>query len=180
MKHIMLTVLLGLLSICTYAQQVIVSGTVTDMQDNPLIGAAVLVVGTTNGVITDLDGKYTIKAQSGQSLKFSYVGYQEQTIKINGRTNIDVQMAEGERLDEVVVIGYGTVKKSSLTGSVASVSGKELQANVARNASAALQGRIAGVTVSAANGQPGEGMNINIRGISSLSSTTPLYVIDGV
>ena len=101
MKHIMLTVLLGLLSICTYAQQVIVSGTVTDMQDNPLIGAAVLVVGTTNGVITDLDGKYTIKAQSGQSLKFSYVGYQEQTIKINGRTNIDVQMAEGERLDEV-------------------------------------------------------------------------------
>jgi TonB-dependent SusC/RagA subfamily outer membrane receptor len=76
--------------------------------------------------------------------------------------------------------GYGTVKKSHLTGAVASVSGKELQANVARSASAALQGRVAGVTVSAANGQPGEGLNINVRGISSLSATSPLYVIDGV
>lgn len=180
MKQIAITLLLCVFSLCTYAQQVIVSGTVTDTDDNPLIGASVVVVGTTDGVITDFDGKYTIKAKADQSLRFSYVGYQEQIVKIDGRRSISVKMTESQQLDEVVVIGYGIVKKSHLTGSVSSVSGKELQANLARNASSALQGRIAGVTVSSANGQPGEGMNINIRGISSLSSTTPLYVIDGV
>ncbi len=164
MKQIAFTWLLCILSICAYAQQITVTGTVTDAENNPLIGAAVVVVGTTDGVITDFDGKYTIKAAFGQSLNFSYVGYREQTVKVDGRS----------------VIGYGTVKKSHLTGAVASVSGKELQANVARSASAALQGRVAGVTVSAANGQPGEGLNINVRGISSLSATSPLYVIDGV
>lgn len=180
MKQIAFTWLLCILSICAYAQQITVTGTVTDAENNPLIGAAVVVVGTTDGVITDFDGKYTIKAASGQSLNFSYVGYQEQTVKVDGRSVINVKLSEGELLDEVVVIGYGTVKKSHLTGAVASVSGKELQANVARSASAALQGRVAGVTVSAANGQPGEGLNINVRGISSLSATSPLYVIDGV
>lgn len=180
MKQIAFTWLLCILSICAYAQQITVTGTVTDAENNPLIGAAVVVVGTTDGVITDFDGKYTIKAASGQSLNFSYVGYREQTVKVDGRSVINVKLSEGELLDEVVVIGYGTVKKSHLTGAVASVSGKELQANVARSASAALQGRVAGVTVSAANGQPGEGLNINVRGISSLSATSPLYVIDGV
>ena len=88
------------------------------------VGAAVVVVGTTDGVITDFDGKYTIKAASGQSLNFSYVGYREQTVKVDGRSVINVKLSEGELLDEVVVIGYGTVKKSHLTGAVASVSGK--------------------------------------------------------
>lgn len=180
MKQIAFTWLLCIFSICAYAQQITVSGTVTDADDNPLIGAAVVVVGTTDGVITDFDGKYTIKANSGQSLKFTYVGYQEQIIKVDGRTTINVTMTEGEQLDEVVVIGYGTVKKSHLTGAVSSVSGKDLQANVARSAASALQGRIAGVQVSSATGQPGQDMNINIRGVSSLSSTKPLYVIDGV
>jgi TonB-linked SusC/RagA family outer membrane protein len=180
MKQITFTLLLCIFSICAYAQQITVTGTVTDVEDNPLIGAAVVVVGTTNGVITDFDGKYTIKAEPGQTLKFSYVGYQEQVVKVNNRTIINVRMVEGEQLDEVVVIGYGTVKKSHLTGAVSSVSGKELQANVARSAASALQGRVTGVTVSSNSGQPGQGMTINIRGISSLSSTTPLYVIDGV
>jgi len=180
MKQIALTLWLSIIAICAYAQQITVTGTVTDADDNPLIGAAVVVVGTTDGVITDFDGKYSIKANANQSLKFTYVGYQEQVVKIGGRTAINVKLAEGEQLDEVVVIGYGTVKKSHLTGAVSSVSGKDLQANVARSASAALQGRVAGVSVSGTTGQPGEGMNINIRGVSSLSSTTPLYVIDGV
>lgn len=180
MKQIAFTWLLCIFSICAYAQQITVSGTVTDADDNPLIGAAVVVVGTTDGVITDFDGKYTIKANSGQSLKFTYVGYQEQIIKVDGRTTINVTMTEGEQLDEVVVIGYGTVKKSHLTGAVSSVSGKDLQANVARSAASALQGRVTGVTISTNTGQPGEGMSINVRGVSSLSSTTPLYVIDGV
>ena len=180
MKQITLTLLLCIFSICAYAQQITVTGTVTDAENNPLIGAAVLVVGTTNGTITDFDGKYSIQAQSNQSLKITYVGYQEQLIKIDGRKTIDVRMAEGQQLEEVVVIGYGTVKKSHLTGAVSSVSGKDLQANVARNAASALQGRVTGVTVSTNTGQPGEGMSINVRGISSLSSTTPLYVVDGV
>lgn len=181
MKQITLTLLLCIFSICTYAQQAItVKGTVTDADNNPLIGAAVSVVGTASGVITDLDGNYSVQAKPEQSLKFSYVGFQEQVIKISGRTTINVRMAEGEQLDEVIVIGYGTVKKSHLTGAVSSVSGKDLQANIARDASSALQGRIAGVAVTNSTGQPGEGMNINIRGVSSLSEAKPLYVIDGV
>lgn len=180
MKQIAFTWLLCIVSICAYAQQITVTGTVKDADDNPLIGAAVVVVGTTDGVITDFDGKYTIKANSGQSLKFTYVGYQEQIIKVDGRSVINVKLSEGEQLDEVVVIGYGTVKKSHLTGAVSSVSGKDLQANVARDAASALQGRITGVTVSNMNGQPGSGMTINIRGVSSLNSTSPLYIIDGV
>ncbi len=181
MKQITLTLMLCIFSICAYAQQITVTGTVTDIDDNPLIGAAVVVVGTTDGVITDFDGKYTIKANSNQSLKFTYVGYQEQTIKINGRTTINAKMAEGEQLDEVVVIGYGSVKKSQLSGAVASISAKDLQSNIARSAAGALQGKVAGVTVSNMTGQPGGGMDIRIRGVGSINNTTaPLYVIDGV
>ena len=109
MKQIAFTWLLCILSICAYAQQITVTGTVTDAENNPLIGAAVVVVGTTDGVITDFDGKYTIKAASGQSLNFSYVGYREQTVKVDGRSVINVKLSEGELLDEVVVISYGTV-----------------------------------------------------------------------
>ena len=103
MKQIAFTWLLCILSICAYAQQITVTGTVTDAENNPLIGAAVVVVGTTDGVITDFDGKYTIKAASGQSLNFSYVGYQEQTVKVDGRSVINVKLSEGELLDEVVI-----------------------------------------------------------------------------
>ena len=103
MKQIAFTWLLCILSICAYAQQITVTGTVTDAENNPLIGAAVVVVGTTDGVITDFDGKYTIKAASGQSLNFSYVGYREQTVKVDGRSVINVKLSEGELLDEVVV-----------------------------------------------------------------------------
>ena len=103
MKQIAFTWLLCILSICAYAQQITVTGTVTDAENNPLIGAAVVVVGTTDGVITDFDGKYTIKAAFGQSLNFSYVGYREQTVKVDGRSVINVKLSEGELLDEVVV-----------------------------------------------------------------------------
>lgn len=182
MKQITLTLLLCIFSLCVYAQQTVtVRGTVTDMQDSPLAGAAVLVVGTTNGTVTDMDGKYSITTNANQSLKFTYVGYQEQVVKIAGRTSINVQMMEGEELDEVVVIGYGAVKKSVLSGAVASISGKELQGDIARSAANALQGKVAGVNVSTIGGQPGSSMNINIRGIGSVNNTnTPLFVIDGV
>lgn len=172
--------LLSLWSSIGWAQQLTIKGTVTDVQNIPVIGATVIVKGTTIGTTTDIDGNYTIRADKGQVLEFSYVGMQKQDIPVTGQTAIHVRMAEGELLDEVVVVGYGTVKKSDLTGAVSSVSGKDLQANLARSASSALQGRIAGVTVNGATGQPGDGMNIHIRGVNSLSNTQPLYVIDGV
>ena len=180
-RKLAFSLLLGAFTLASWAQQAMtVKGTVKDSDSNPVIGATVVIKGTTQGTTTDIDGNYTIQAEPGQVLEFSYVGMQPSTVTVGNRNEINITMADGELLDEVVVIGYGTVKKSHLTGAVASVSGKELQASVARSASSALQGRIAGVTVSTPNGQPGEGMNINIRGISSMSSTTPLYVIDGV
>lgn len=180
-RKLAFSLLLGAFAISGWAQQAgIVKGTVKDADNNPVIGATVVVKGTTLGTTTDIDGNYTIQVEPGQVLEFSYVGMRPSTVTVGNNHEINITMAEGELLDEVVVIGYGTVKKSHLTGAVSSVSGKDLQASVARSASSALQGRIAGVTVSTPTGQPGEGMNINIRGISSMSSTTPLYVIDGV
>ena len=180
-KLALTTVMLGAFSLASWAQEAVtVKGTVIDSEDNPVVGATVVIKGTTEGTTTDIDGNYTINVTPGQVLEFSYVGMQPSQVTVGNQHIINIKMADGELLDEMVVIGYGTVKKSHLTGAVSSASGKDLQASVARSATSALQGRIAGVNVSAANGQPGEGMNINIRGISSLSSTSPLYVIDGV
>ena len=180
-RKLAFSLLLGAFAVSSWAQQAVtVKGTVKDAENNPVIGATVVVKGTTIGTTTDIDGNYTINVNPGQVLEFSYVGMQQSSITVGNKNVINITMADGEQLDEVVVIGYGTVKKSNLTGAVASVSGKDLQAGVARSASSALQGRIAGVSVSSATGQPGQDMNINIRGISSLSSTKPLYVIDGV
>lgn len=180
-RKLAFSLLLGAFALSGWAQQAItVKGTVKDSENNPVIGATVVVKGTTQGTTTDLDGNYTISVAPGQVLEFSYVGMQQSAVTVGNKNVINITMADGELLDEVVVIGYGTVKKSHLTGAVSSVSGKDLQASVARSASSALQGRIAGVSVSSATGQPGQDMNINIRGISSLSSTKPLYVIDGV
>lgn len=173
--------LLTLCSTYTWAQQQItISGTVTDSENYPVIGGSVVIKGTSTGVITDIDGNYTIQAARGQTLVFSYVGMDSKEVQVADQTIIDVRLTEGVELNEVVVIGYGTVKKSDLTGAVSSVSAKELQANIAKSAASALQGRVAGVSVSNMGGQPGSGMNINIRGLSSLTSNTPLYVVDGV
>lgn len=180
-RKLAFSLLLGAFAVSSWAQQAVtVKGTVKDSENNPVIGATVVVKGTTIGTTTDIDGNYTINVNPGQVLEFSYVGMQQSTITVGNKNVINITMADGEQLDEVVVIGYGTVKKKDLTGSVASVSGKELQANLARNASSALQGRIAGVSVTNASGQPGDGMNISIRGVNSLSKAEPLYVIDGV
>ena len=180
-RKLAFSLLLGAFAVSSWAQQAVtVKGTVKDSENNPVIGATVVVKGTTIGTTTDIDGNYTINVNPGQVLEFSYVGMQQSSVTVGNKNVIDITMADGELLDEVIVIGYGTVKKSHLTGAVSSVSGKDLQANIARSATSALQGRIAGVAVSGSTGQPGQDMNINIRGVSSLSSTTPLYVIDGV
>lgn len=180
-RKLAFSLLLGAFALSGWAQQAItVKGTVKDAENNPVIGATVVVKGTTIGTTTDIDGNYTINVSQGQVLEFSYVGMQQSAVTVGNKNVINITMADGELLDEVVVIGYGTVKKSDLTGAVSSVSAKDLQVNVAKSAANALQGRIAGVSVSNVNGQPGAGMSINIRGLSSLGSNTPLYVIDGV
>lgn len=180
-RKLALALMLGAFGSSVWAQQLVtVKGTVKDAENNPVIGATVVVKGSSQGTATDIDGNYTISVPQGKVLEFSYVGMQKSEVTVGQKSVINVLLAEGELLDEVVVIGYGTVKKSDLTGAVSSISGKDLQANIATSAANALQGRIAGVSVANVGGQPGAGMSINIRGLSSLGSNTPLYVIDGV
>ena len=181
-RKLAFSLLLGAFAVSSWAQQAVtVKGTVKDAENNPVIGATVVIKGTTQGTTTDIDGNYSISVAPGQVLEFSYVGMQASSITVGNKNVINITMAEGEQLDEVVVIGYGTVKKSHLSGAVASVSNKDLMADVARSASSALQGKIAGVNISSVGGQPGSGMNINIRGVGSVNNTNePLVVIDGV
>ncbi|SDD34335.1 SusC/RagA family TonB-linked outer membrane protein [Niabella drilacis] len=181
MKKVLLILLLGTISHFTWAQQVLqVKGTVRDKNNNPLPGATVTVKGTTTATQTDENGNFILNAEKGQTLEFTYTGLQTAEASITGTNTITVSLNEGSQMDEVVVIGYGTIKKKDLTGAVASVTGKDLQSNLAKSAAGALQGRIAGVSVSNAGGTPGAGLSINIRGLGSLRSNAPLYVIDGV
>lgn len=182
MKRLLLVLLLGAICHFTWAQETFpLKGTVRDKNDNPLSGATVNIKGTDIGTTTNDNGAFTINVSKGQVLVFSYTGKQDATATVVNNSSIVITLLDKDfGLDEVVVIGYGTVKKKDLTGAVASVTGKDLQANVAKTVAGALQGRIAGVTVTNVGGQPGSGMNINIRGLSSLGSNTPLYVIDGV
>lgn len=159
----------------------VVQGTITGEDGMPIPGATVLVQGTTRGAVTDFDGEYTIEANIGDTLRYSYIGMQEQALKVT-RIRMNVTMIEAlSELDEVVVIGYGTVKKKELTGAVSQVKAEEIQNVVTSDIGAALQGQIAGVSVTANSGEPGEGSSITIRGISSLTgSNSPLWVVDGV
>lgn len=161
-------------------QQVTISGVVTDSENYPVIGATVLIKGTTVGTTTDIDGNYSLQASQGQTLLFSYVGMQPQEIVIGNQSTINVRMIEGELLEEVVVIGYGTVRKSDLTGAVSSMRAKDLMADVSTSVAGALQGKVPGVAVTNVSGEPGKGMSITVRGITSLTNNDPLYVIDGV
>jgi TonB-linked SusC/RagA family outer membrane protein len=185
MKNMMLFLMALAMSGHVTAQQATVTGTVTDGTDNsPMIGANVLVKGTSTGTITDVNGRFRIDVPAGSRvLTFSSIGYQPQEITLKpGQTDVNVVMKEdAELLDEVVVVGYGTMKKSDLTGSVASVSGDKLRESIATNVDQMLQGRVAGVQVQANSGAPGAATSIRIRGASSINNTNePLYVIDGI
>jgi TonB-dependent starch-binding outer membrane protein SusC len=149
----------------------------------PMIGVNVFLKGTTLGTITDLSGNYSIETSEGNgTLLFSFIGYVTQEIEINSRTEINISLMEDQKeLDEVVVIGYGTQKKSDLTGSVAVVSGKDLKKDNSSSLDKALQGKAPGVFVTQTSGRPGSSVSIKIRGIGSITkSTAPLYVIDGM
>lgn len=164
-----------------FAQTITVKGTVIDKEGEPLIGASVVVKGETLGTATDFDGQFTLQAPSDGTLVVSYVGYETQEIAINGRTEINVTMAENSvLLGEVVAIGYGTVKKSDATGSVATIKPSEIEAGLATSAQDLLVGASPGVVVTT-SGNPSGGADIQIRGGASLAaSNAPLIVIDGV
>ena len=163
-----------------FAQQITVQGIVKDETGETVIGASVVEKGTTNGVITGIDGDFSLKVSPQATLVFSYVGYKTQEVPVDGRTSLQVVLAEdAEMLEEVVVVGYGTMKKSDLTGSVASLGNKELRNTPVSNLGQAIQGKISGVQVVDA-GRPGDNVSIKIRGLGSINNCDPLVVIDGV
>lgn len=182
LRQLLVIVLLGLGIVSTYGQTKTVSGIVkSESGGEPLVGATVKVKETNTGGITDIDYRYTIQANLGQTLIVSYIGYRTKEVKVERTTRIDILLQEdNEMLDEVVVVGYGTMKRSDLTGSVVSVTGDELKKSVVTSLDQALQGRAAGVQVTQNSGTPGGGISVSIRGINSLNGNEPLYVIDGV
>ena len=182
LRQLLVIVLLGLGIVSTYGQTKTVSGIVkSESGGEPLVGATVKVKETNTGGITDIDGRYTIQANLGQTLIVSYIGYRTKEVKVERTIRIDILLQEdNEMLDEVVVVGYGTMKRSDLTGSVVSVTGDELKKSVVTSLDQALQGRAAGVQVTQNSGTPGGGISVSIRGINSFNGTEPLYVIDGV
>ena len=165
------------------AQDLTVSGRVTDKTGESIIGASILVQGTTSGTITDFDGNFTLQnVTSNAVLVISYVGYKTQNISVNGKTLLNIVLEEDtETLEEVVVVGYGVQRKSDLTGSVASVKASDaLKATPSGNVSDALQGRMAGVSVLSGSGDPSQDNTIRVRGINSITAETgPLVVVDG-
>jgi TonB-linked SusC/RagA family outer membrane protein len=164
-----------------FAQSHIIKGNVVT-DGEPVIGATVRVKGSTTGTVTDIDGNYTIKAESGSTLQFSYVGCKDQEVKIGNKSTINVTLFQDEnQLNEVVVVGYGTMKRSDLTGAVASVGDEAITKSVPTSIDQVLQGRAAGVQVQANTGTPGGSSTIRIRGTNSLNATSqPIFVIDGV
>jgi len=166
----------------TFGQGVTVTGTITDVTSkDPLPGVTVLIKGTSNGTATSMDGKYLIQAKANDVLVFSFVGYEAQEIPVNGRSVIDIALkVSSESLDEVVVIGYGTVKKTDLTGSVTTVSSKDFNKGSITSPQELIVGKSAGVVVTSTGGAPGSNSTVRIRGGSSLKANNdPLYVIDG-
>lgn len=165
------------------ANKITVSGVVLDENNEPIIGASVFEVGTTNGIITDIDGKWSLTVAKGSSIQISYISYLTETIKATDSKEIVIVLKEDNQLlDEVVVVGYGSVKKANLTGSVSKISEESMTDRPIATLGEAFQGQLAGVTSSASGGGvPGSELSIRIRGINTINGTSnPLYVIDGV
>jgi TonB-linked outer membrane protein, SusC/RagA family len=185
MKKVLLLCILSICAFSTWAQDRVVSGRVTSTEDgSTLPGVNVVVKGTTNGTVTDVDGKYSISVPSaGGSLVFSFIGLKTQEIPIGERSVIDISLGlDVTQLSEIVVTGYGIQQeKRSLTGAVSSVKGDAFENLPIQSADRAIQGRIAGVQIGAATGQPGGALNVRVRGIGSLNANNePLWIVDGV
>jgi TonB-linked SusC/RagA family outer membrane protein len=165
-----------------FAQNISVTGTVKDKTGETLIGVSVMERGTTNGTVSDIDGNYSLSVAGNATLEFSYVGYVKQSLAVQGKTHLDVTLEEDTKaLEEVVVIGYGTARRSDVTGSISSITGTKINEMPSANISQALQGRISGVEMGQTSSKPGAEMQIRIRGTRSLTaSNDPLVVLDGI
>ncbi|MDE6161781.1 MAG: SusC/RagA family TonB-linked outer membrane protein, partial [Muribaculaceae bacterium] len=168
-------------SVAASAQALTVTGTVTSAADGePLIGASVTVKGASEGVTNDIDGNYTIKVADGTTLTFSYVGFTSRDIKVSGQ-RLDVALTENsESLNELVVVGYGTMKKKLVTGATAQIKGDDIAKMNTTSPLQAMQGQLPGVNISSNSGQPGSSMKVQIRGLGTIGNAQPLYLIDGV
>ena len=175
----MLCFLLGLPLMLAQAQQLTVKGNVKDTMGEPMIGVSVLEKGTTNGCITDLDGNFTLQVNKGATLVLSYIGYVTQEVKAAATLNVTMK-EDSQALEEVVVVGYGVQKKSSVTGAISQVKAEDMQNRTISNAPAALQGKTAGVQVIQTSAAPGSSPTVRVRGYSSNVSSNPLYVVDGI
>ncbi|MFR9652645.1 MAG: TonB-dependent receptor [Rikenellaceae bacterium] len=187
----MLKKLLFLLCLCfalsqgAMAQSRTVTGTVTDQDSNPMVGVTVLLKGTTAGASTDLDGHYSLNVSDvkGATLTFSFIGMQTVEMPVGSKTVVDAQLSsDTQELEEVVVLGYGTVRKKEMTGAAAQVDSEALETTVSADLGTSLQGLVPGVSITASSGEPGATSNIQIRGVTSISddANTPLYVVDGI
>lgn len=181
-KPIRLLFLFCLIPIWAFSQDIVVNGVVKDQSGEPIIGASVVQRGTNNGVVSNLDGEFRIKLPSNSVIEVSFVGYKKVEIPVNGKSQLIITLKEDtELLDEVVVVGYGQMKRSDLTGSVVSVNDAAIKKSVPTSIDQVLQGRAAGVMIQANSGTPGASSAIRIRGVNSLNSTNqPIFVIDGV
>ncbi|WP_319502889.1 SusC/RagA family TonB-linked outer membrane protein [uncultured Draconibacterium sp.] len=183
-KAIGLVMFMLVFAIVANAQSTTISGTVTDSKTNEsLPGVSIIIKGTTMGITSDFDGNYSLEVpEANATLVFSFVGYEKQEIATEGKTTINVSLVSSTTdLDEVMVVAYGTTKKSNLTGSAVAIDADELKDVFAPNVAAMLQGKVAGMHTSASSGKPGAGTEITIRGKGSLSGTTkPLWVVDGI
>lgn len=158
-----------------------ISGRIVDQNGEPVIGANVVEKGTTNGVISDIEGRFSLAVAPGAELKISYIGYVDQTIPVAGDENLDIILKEdSQSLDEVVVVGYGVQKKKLVTGATVQVKGDDLQKLNTVNPLGALQSQAPGVSIVKNSGVPGEGFKISVRGIGTTGNSTPLYIVDGV
>ncbi len=182
MKNVNLTMLIGCLILTSAVwAQTTVTGTITDPENVPLPGATVVEKGTSNGTTTDFDGNFSIDVSEDAILEVSYLGYSPKEVPVAGQNTVTVQLEEdATQLEDVVVVGYGTQKRSDVTGSIGSIKSENFNQGVVTNPGQLVQGKISGVNVTAVSGEPGAAQNIVIRGIGSFrSGTTPLFVVDG-
>ncbi|NDV83779.1 TonB-dependent receptor [Bacteroides sp. 51] len=179
-RKILFALLALLISCSAFAQTMTVQGQIVDSAKEPIIGASILEKGTTNGTISDFDGNFTLSVNRGATLLITYIGYKPMEVKATANLNVTLT-EDNELLDEVVVIGYGSVKRKDVTTSISSVSTKDLDQRPILSAAQAMQGKAAGVSVVATSGEPGATLSIRVRGTTSLNgSNDPLYVVDGV
>ncbi len=165
-----------------HAQENVITGTVIDASTGEVLpGATVVIPGTTIGTTTDIEGEFSIRPSEGTKISVSFIGYRSEIIEIGSQTTIDIQLSpDMEEMDEVVVIGYSTMRKSNLTGAISTVDAKELSKMPVLSVAHALQGRTSGVQITQSTGAPGDPISVRIRGTGTFGSNDPLYVIDGI